>query len=206
MKDFIKLIVLLATGVAVFFCIQVSVKAFQVFDISMEPTYRAGDFIMVNKLAYAWDPPARGDVIALYSPENTARLSINPFSTEFPSLFIKRVIAVAGDTVDIRDQNVFVNGFPVDEPYVMESCDYSCATQTIPDGKYFVLGDNRNHSEDSHRGWLTKREDIIGKVCLSYWHSEYPDIRAVVIPAVFLVVGVFSKDTILGAFKRKSKK
>ena len=148
----------------------------------------------------------KGDVVALYSPESTERLSLNPFESQYSSQYIKRIIAVPGDTVDITDQRVCVNGQPIDEPYVLEPCDYDCASQTIPEGHYFVLGDNRNHSDDSHRGWLTSRSEIIGKVCLSYWHAEYPDIRAVLIPSFFLAVGAFSQDTIVGFVKRRGNR
>jgi signal peptidase I len=157
-------------------------------------------------IAYIWDTPKRGDVIALYSPEDTERLSLNPFETQDSSQYIKRIIAVQGDTVDIENQKIFVNGNLIDEPYIMEPCDYDCSSQKIPAGNYFVLGDNRNHSDDSHRGWLTSRLDIIGKVCLTYWHSEYPDIHVVLIPIFFVVVGTFSKDTLVGFLKRLTNK
>ena len=207
MKKFIiYLFFALAAAVAALFCIEISFKTFEVFDISMEPTYQAGDFILVNRLAYIWDTPKRGDVIALYSPEDTERLSLNPFETQDSSQYIKRIIAVQGDTVDIENQKVYVNGNLIDEPYIMEPCDYDCSSQKIPAGNYFVLGDNRNHSDDSHRGWLTSRSDIIGKVCLTYWHSEYPDIHVVLIPIFFVVVGTFSKDTLVGFLKRLTNK
>jgi signal peptidase I len=202
MKNILYIALTLVIAGVALFCIQLSFKTFEVFDISMEPTYKAGDFILVNKLDYIWDTPKRGDVVALYSPESTEHLSLNPFESQRSSQFIKRIIAVPGDTVDITDQRVFVNGQPVDEPYVLEPCDYDCASQTIPEGHYFILGDNRNHSDDSHRGWLTSQSEIIGKVCLSYWHAEYPDIHVTLVPTFFMVVGAFSKDAILSFVKR----
>ena len=202
MKNIICFVITLIIGVAALLCIQISFKAFEVYDISMEPTYKAGDFILVNRLDYIWDTPKRGDVVALYSPESTARLSLNPFEHQYSAQYIKRIIAVPGDTVDIKDQKVCVNGQPIDEPYILEPCDYDCEIQKIPEGHYFVLGDNRNHSDDSHRGWLALQPDIIGKVCLTYWHADYPDIRIVLVPVFFLVVGSFSKDAIIGYVKR----
>ena len=206
MKNFIYFTITLIIVVAALLCIQISFKTFEVFDISMEPTYKAGDFILVNRLAYIWDTPKQGDVVALYSPENTARLSLNPFEPQDSSQYIKRIIAVPGDMVAITDQKVYVNGHPIDEPYILEPCEYDCAMQKIPEGSYFILGDNRNHSDDSHRGWLTYQSDIIGEVCLSYWHAQYPDIHVVLIPAFFLVVGAFSKDTIFGFVRKLAKR
>ena len=206
MKTFIQLVILLAAGIALFIGVQFSIRAFEVFDISMEPTYKAGDFIVVNKLTYLWSPPSRGDVIAFYDPENAVPSSVNPFDSQQSAQFIKRIIAVPGDTVAIKDHKVFVNGCLVDEPYIAESCDYDCKTQTIPAGEYFVLGDNRNHSDDSHRGWLAKREDIIGNVCMCYWHAGYPDIHIVLIPAFIFIVLIFSQDAIDTIIKRKPGK
>ncbi|MGA9048745.1 MAG: signal peptidase I [Dehalococcoidia bacterium] len=202
MKNVIYVAITLTIAAAALFCFQMAFKAFEVFDISMEPTYKTGDYIFVNKLAYIYDAPKRGDVVAIYSPESTAQLSLNPFEQQNSSQYIKRIIALPGDKVEIKDQKVYVNGQPVDEPYLLEPCDYDYDQQTIRQGSYFVLGDNRNHSDDSHRGWLSARSDIIGKVCLCYWHADYPDIHVVLIPAFFLVVGAFSKDSIFG-FLRK---
>jgi len=160
---------------AVFVLLQSLFKTFEVFDVSMEPTYKAGDYILVNEIAYARQEPARGDVVALYSPDISARLSENTSLPTNALVFIKRIIGVGGDTVNIKDGKVFVNGCPIYEPYISEPCDYDCVSLTIPKGKYFVLGDDRNHSYDSHVGWLASQEDIIGMVCLRFWHTESPD-------------------------------
>jgi signal peptidase I len=202
MKNFIYFVLTLALTLAVLFCIQIAFKPFQVFDISMEPTYKPGDFILVNRVDYVWNMPKRGDVVGLYAPESTTRLSLNPFEHQYSSQYIKRIIAVPGDVVEVKDQKVFVNGQPIDESYVMEPCEYGCAAQTIPEGHYFVLGDKRNHSDDSHRDWLPAQSDIIGKVCITYWHSDYVDIHMALVPAFFLVIVVFSNDAIVDQVKR----
>jgi signal peptidase I len=206
MKNIIYFAITLVAAVAALYCFQLAFRTFEVFDISMEPTYQPGDFIAVNTLQYNWEAPARGDVVALYSPDTTQRLSFNPFAPRNSSQLIKRIIALPGDIVDITDNKVYVNGRPLDEPYIQEPCDYDCAGQTVPAGHYFVLGDNRNHSDDSHRGWLAPKSDIIGKVCLSYWHADYPDIHIVVVPALVLVVGAFSTDAIAAYLKRFTKR
>ena len=172
--EVLRFIILLAIVLAVFVLFQFLFKTFEVFDVSMEPTYTPGDLILVNKIAYVGNEPARGDVVAVYSPDSNARLPENPFLSANVFIFIKRIIAVGGDIVEIDDAKVYVNGTQLDEPYIAEPCGYTCARQTIPEGEYFVLGDDRNHSEDSHTGWLVPRDDIIGKVLFRYWHYEMP--------------------------------
>jgi hypothetical protein len=75
---------------------------------------------------------------------------------------------------------------------------------SIPAGQYFVLGDNRNHSNDSHTGWLVPREDIIGKVWFRYWVAEYPDIRLIMIPVFVLIVGALITLMIADSASHKS--
>jgi signal peptidase I len=180
----------LLIAAVIFIGLQISIKSFEVFNVSMLPTFKEGDLIIVNKLAYAFDnQPKLKDEIVFYAPGNGTRPVFDPFYTQHPSCFIKRVIAVPGDTVEIRNRTVFVNGRSLSEPYVKEPPGYLMPELSIPAGQYFVLGDNRNHSNDSHTGWLVPREDIIGKVWFRYWVAEYPDIRLIMIPVFVLIVG-----------------
>ena len=111
---------------------------------------------MVSKATYFFHEPQRGDIIVLRSPQNNSDL-------------IKRIIALPGDTVEIRDDTVFINGTPLVEPYYLEPPHYIVPPQEIPNGNYFVLGDNRNNSSDSHRGWTVPRKNIVGKAWITYW-------------------------------------
>jgi len=111
---------------------------------------------MVSKATYFFHEPQRGDIIVLRSPQNNSDL-------------IKRIIALPGDTVEIRDNTVFINGTPLVEPYTLEPPNYIVPPQEIPTGNYFVLGDNRNNSSDSHRGWTAPRKNIVGKAWITYW-------------------------------------
>ena len=101
--------------------------------------------------------PKRGDVIIFQAP------------TDSSEDFIKRIIGLPGDTVEIRGGNVYVNGVKLDEPYIMSPPSYTVEKRKVPDGEYFVLGDNRNHSNDSHNGWYASRQEIHGKAWLSSW-------------------------------------
>ena len=189
MKFIREFLLTLLIAAVIFIGLQISIKSFEVFNVSMLPTFREHDLIIVNKLAYAFDnQPRTGDVIVLYAPGSGPKPAFDPFFTQHPSCFIKRVIAVPGDTVEIRDRAVFVNGHPLSEPYINEPPGYFMPERLIDAGQYFVLGDNRNHSNDSHTGWLVPREDIIGKVWFKYWVAEYPDIRFIMIPVFVLIV------------------
>jgi len=205
LKTILTFTITLFVIIVAFIGIQMLIKPFEVFDVSMKPTFKEGDFIIVNRLAYIANEPKQGDVIALYSPGTPGQPLFNPFSPQNASQYIKRIIAVPGDRVSVEEQRVFVNGNPLAEPYIMQSPEYYCAEQTIPEGKYFVLGDNRNSSYDSHRGWLTSREDIIGPVWFRYWTDQYPDIHLMAVPVCMVVIGAFSKDMLLGFLKKFGK-
>jgi signal peptidase I len=157
MKFFRDIIVPILVGLAVFALFQVSVGTFKVYGTSMLPGIEQGDYILVSKARYFFDEPQRGSVIVFHSPQEP--------NTDL----IKRIIAVPGDTVEIKNNTVFVNDIPLSEPYILEAPKYTYYRQQIDANQYFVLGDNRNNSSDSHRGWTLPRENIIGKAWITYW-------------------------------------
>ncbi len=169
----------------IFLLVRAVVQNFQVEGRSMEPTLETGWYLLVNKAVY-WeinletvskflpfidpgdDPtryifrgPKRGDVIVFKSPTQTRGSPERDF--------IKRVIAVPGETVEVRDCTVFINDEPLEEPYTKERPTYSMAATVVPPDHYFVLGDNRNNSSDSHSWGMLPEENIIGKAWLNYW-------------------------------------
>jgi signal peptidase I len=128
---------ILASVVAIFvvtFLLQIS----RVEGISMEPTLHGGEYTLINKLTYRWRVPERGDVIVFRAP------------TDVKADYIKRVIAVPGETVEVKSGTVYVNGNPLKETYEERAPDYDFPTQRVPLDHLFVLGDNRNRSYDSH--------------------------------------------------------
>ncbi|EHQ91413.1 signal peptidase I [Desulfosporosinus youngiae] len=133
---------------------------------SMEPGMAPGDHILVNRLAYRLWAPTRRDVVVFAFPKDLKRT------------FVKRVIAVEGETVELRDNKVFVNGDPIDEPYVKAGDYPPYGPEVVPEGKVFVLGDNRRESEDSREWGLLPKEYLLGKAWLVY----YPFSRFRLIP------------------------
>ena len=123
---------------------------------SMEPSLHDGEFVVVNRLAYNQDDPQRGDVIVFRYPLDPSRR------------FIKRVIGLPGDVIEIGDGKVYINDQLVHEPYIAAPPRYT-GTWTVSIGEVFVLGDNRNNSSDSQNWGNLDQDEIIGKANLVYW-------------------------------------
>jgi signal peptidase I len=124
-------------------------------DASMEPTMHADQLLVWDKLAYATTAPARGDIVMIYRPDGTD--------------IVKRIIAIAGDRIQIADAVVTVNGAKLDEPYIAPGWSWSItwqggAAQTVPPDQYFVMGDNRDHSTDSRHFGLVQGSTVHGRV------------------------------------------
>ena len=158
---------------AVFVLLQLNLQSYTVVMSSMEPNIQEGECIMVNKVSYRSSGPQRGDVI-VFDP---------PFESPHP--FIKRVIGLPGDIVEIKDGKVFIHGTPLEEEYITPPPNYTMPATEVPENEYFVLGDNRNNSNDSHTGWTVPRDNIIGKAWFVYWppskwgvikHYRYPEL------------------------------
>jgi signal peptidase I len=144
------------------------VQAFWLPSGSMQPTLLIGDSFFVDKRAYhEGAPPRRGDVVIFRSPiDSTVQ-------------FAKRAVAVAGDSVEIRAKRLLVNGVAIDEPYVQfidptpgkpPRDDYG--PETVPQGKVFVLGDNRDRSYDSRHFGLVRESDLLGRAAVIYWSFD----------------------------------
>lgn len=127
---------------------------------SMEPGIVPGDRILVNRQSYRLGAPSRGDIVVFAYPRDPSRS------------FVKRIIAVEGETVELKDNQVFINGQLVDEPY-LKAGDYPpFGPETIPKDNVFVLGDNRRQSEDSREWGVLPHNYIIGKAVMTYYPSQ----------------------------------
>lgn len=128
---------------------------------SMLPTLEINDRLIIDKLSYRFTEPQRGDVV-VFNP--TEELSL-----QYKDAFIKRIIGLPGETLEVRDGQVFVNGEPIEEDYIAEEPQYKWGPETIPEGHFLVLGDNRNNSFDSHYWGFVPRENIIGRAVIRFW-------------------------------------
>jgi signal peptidase I len=131
---------------------------------SMDPTLHIGDRLLVEKVSYRWQPPHRGDIVVFTPPPQLTKLGYAPGQA-----FIKRVIGVPGQTVQVVDGQVLVNDQPLHEPCILEPPAYLLPPITVPAGQVFVLGDNRNDSNDSHVWGSLPQTNIIGRARLRFW-------------------------------------
>lgn len=143
-------------AVVLYIAIDFCIGRFRVENISMETTFTEGDIVMVNKLNYKFSEPRRGDVVIFHAP------------TEPGKDYIKRMIGLPGDHIEIKDSKLYINGEEIEEPWLHEAITYE-GEWDVPEGQYFVLGDNRNHSSDSHIWGCVPRENLIGNAFFRYW-------------------------------------
>ncbi|MGL6342831.1 MAG: signal peptidase I [Waterburya sp.] len=134
---------------------------------SMFPTLSTGDRLVVEKVGYKFHPPAKGDII-VFEPPTKLRL----LGYEKNQAFIKRAIATGGETVAIKDGVVYVNNQPLAEDYIAAPPEYELMPVTVPEGQLFVMGDNRNNSNDSHIWGFLPTENVIGHAILRFWPLE----------------------------------
>jgi len=144
----------------------------QVNGQSMEPNFQSGDYLLTDKVSYRIAEPQRGDIVVFHAPE-TANCAKGTGCD-----FIKRILAMPGETVAIHNGVVLVDGQVLSEPYIPN------AVQTLPGNftdngsitlgseEYFVVGDNRSHSSDSRSWGPIHRSDIVGKAFFRYWPPE----------------------------------
>jgi signal peptidase I len=159
MKSFIReLAITLGLALIIFLLLQTTIQSSIVEGSSMLPGLEDGQRLIVVKAAYHFSSPERGDIIIIHPP-------IAP-----QKQWVKRVIGLPGDTVEIKSGKVYVNGTTLNEPYIKAAPEYVMRPLVVPADSYFVLGDNRNNSTDSHAGnWTVTRDNIVGEVWLRIW-------------------------------------
>jgi signal peptidase I len=177
-REFLEAIIL---ALLVFMVIQTSVQNFKVEGSSMDPTLEGGQYLLVNKLVYfqinlerldrmtpfwkadhpskrfPFHRPKRGEVIVFHFPGDPERD------------FVKRVVGLPGELVEIHKGTVFINGVPLREAYITTRDDFNMEQRRLGDKQYFVLGDNRRGSNDSRSWGPVPEANVVGKVWFIYW-------------------------------------
>jgi signal peptidase I len=154
-RDAAEIVVLVAT---IYTFVNLTTARAVVEGASMQPNFDTGQLVIVNRFVYFFDNPARGDVVVLHNPDRASED------------LIKRVIGLPGETIQIKEGRVYINNTLLDEPYIVHFCT-ACRdeTWTLGANQYFVLGDNRSNSRDSHSFGPVNRALIVGKAWIRYW-------------------------------------
>ncbi len=160
-RELIDLLVMIG---AIYALVNLTTVRFVVQGPSMEPTFHNDQFLIISRVNYMFGTPQRGDIVVFHYPNNP---------TED---YIKRLVGMPGDTVEIRETQVYVNGTALYEPYINGPCDaVHCPDNVwaLGDDEYFLMGDNRNRSSDS-RGFdePVRRQHIVGEVLIRYWPPQ----------------------------------
>jgi signal peptidase I len=164
-----------ALTVLIFIVVRFVVQSYHVEGPSMMPSLNGDDYVLVNKVAYLFHAPERGDVIVFHYPLDTSKD------------FIKRIIGLPGDTITTDRTHIWVNGVLLKEPYIEAPWNTGGETWKIPANDYFVLGDNRPVSDDSRDWGFVPRNFIVGKAVAVYWPAQswefintYPQVYAAI--------------------------
>jgi signal peptidase I len=163
-KVFREVVITLVLAIVIFLLLQATVQSFIIVGSSMQPNFQDGERVLINKVVYRFNQPERGDVIIFHPGGNQE------------SDYIKRIIGLPGESVEIKEGVVYIHEgdgdvFTLAEPYIAEAARRDFTGSAIPEDEYFVLGDNRNNSNDSRNTSVgtVPKEDIIGKAWLLIW-------------------------------------
>ena len=162
MREVVKTIVLsvvLAVGIRTFVA-----EARWIPSESMMPTLKVNDNLIVDKLSYDFTNPQRGDIVVFSPTDNIKKANPN-----LKDAFIKRIIGLPGDKVEVKGKRVYINNRPLQENYIEDKPNYMFGPVIVPPKSYLVLGDNRNDSWDSHYWGFVPRNHIIGHAILRFW-------------------------------------
>nr|WP_295617380.1 signal peptidase I [Chamaesiphon sp. GL140_3_metabinner_50] len=134
---------------------------------SMLPTLEIGDRLIVEKLSYYTHLPKHGDIVVFAPPP---QLQEQGYLEE--QAFIKRVIGLPGDTIEVKDGRVYVDKELLTESYIAQAPNYGMSPMVVPPDELFVMGDNRNNSNDSHVWGFLPKDNVIGHACFRFWPIE----------------------------------
>jgi signal peptidase I len=159
-------IVIIALGLAILIRAFIAEPRFIPSD-SMLPTLHIGDRVVVEKISYYLESPKTGDIVVFSPPE---QLQEQGFTQD--QAFIKRIIGLPGQTVTVKKGLVYLNDKALVEKYIAEPPKYQWGPYRVPENQYFVMGDNRNNSNDSSRWGFLPKQNIIGRAVVRFWPLE----------------------------------
>jgi signal peptidase I len=154
LRDLIETMVLVAIA---FLIVNALIGRFRIEQVSMQPNLHEGEYVIVDKVSYAFRQPERGEIVVLKNP--------NPGQPDL----IKRIIGLPGETLAVSGGQVSVNGQPLSEPYIRQPMASDFPAKQLEAGQYFVMGDNRNNSEDSRAFGARPASDLVGRAWIIYW-------------------------------------
>lgn len=167
---FLDLIETFVIGLSLFLVVYLFfMQPHQVSGLSMFPTLHNGDYVLTDKVSYRLGLPKRGDIIVFHAPP----AAHCPAGTGCD--FIKRVMGLPGESVEVKDNGIFINGKKMDEPYLPEGTQTMAnafiagRTVTLGQDEYFVVGDNRTNSSDSRSWGPITSKNIVGRAFFRYW-------------------------------------
>lgn len=139
--------------------------------LSMYPTFDVGDQLAVEKVTKLYKPLYRNEVVVFNPPQMFKDIVSNQYGDpgKAKEALIKRIIAVEGDRVEVKQGKLYVNNVVQDEPWTAEDAEYTFGPVLVPPGNVLVLGDNRNHSLDGHIWGFLPKENVIGRAVFVYW-------------------------------------
>lgn len=132
---------------------------------SMQPTVEINDRLVIEKISYRFHSPERGDIIVFQAPQK----ALEAAGSTTKDAYLKRVVGLPGETIEVRDGKVYVNDQALTENYIKAPPLYTWGPRVVPDSHYLVLGDNRNGSSDGHVWGFLPEETIIGKATARFW-------------------------------------
>jgi signal peptidase I len=152
-RDFVETMLLIAIA---FLVVNALIGRFRIEQVSMQPNLHEGEYVIVDKISYLFRQPARGEIVVLKRASEAD--------------LIKRVIGLPGETIQVSNGQIQINGQPIPEPYLKDPrINQDTAPLTVPADRVFVMGDNRNNSSDSRSFGPVPITDIVGRAWIIYW-------------------------------------
>ncbi len=150
-------------------CSPARFRSYYIPSESMQPTLQVHDRILTDRNSYQLQSPQRGDVVIFLPPQALIQMVHGALPIDTKTVFVKRVIGLPGEVVEVKQGNVYINRQPLAETYLLESPNYNWGPVQVPAESFVVLGDNRNNAFDSHYWGVVPRSYLIGKVLWRYW-------------------------------------